>query len=232
MVNSTAVIKGKPSLNGMVFCANCGSEMANTGRRYYCPNTTVASGRNCPTRPVDALHLLRTVVFRMASRLTSEDMIQNVTQDIKDTTSANARIQRRRMEQAEAAITDTKVRSGMTPTSVEKGASSHDETAGQITDLDQATAGLGFEAIVARNELDKIEFISDEVGTRDTLTDPETYMGANSPEDAQELLDLIIRKVAVDTGSAIIVYQEAMPSKDHPQGILEDLVPIDRPATS
>ena len=136
------------------------------------------------------------------------------------------------MEQAEAAIADTKIRSGMTPASGEKGAGSHDETAEQITDLDQATAGLGFEAIVARNELDKIEFISDEVGIRETLADQETYLGGNSHEDAQQLLDLIVRKVAVDTGSAIIVYQEAMPSKDHPQGILEDLVPLNLPSTS
>ena len=51
MVNPTTVHKIKPSLNGMVYCANCGAAMVHTGQRYYCPNTSVDSGRNCPTKP-------------------------------------------------------------------------------------------------------------------------------------------------------------------------------------
>ena len=85
-------------------------------------------------------------------------------------------------------------------------------------------AGLAYESMVARNELEKIEFIGDEVALRECLKNPETYMGAEDPEDAQELLNLVVREVTVDNGRATILYQEPIPCGDHPQGILEDLV--------
>ena len=69
MVNPTTVHKIKPSLNDMVYCANCGAAMAQTGQRYYCPNTSVDSGRNCPTKPVHADHLRYTVINELLNRL-------------------------------------------------------------------------------------------------------------------------------------------------------------------
>ena len=49
-----ATTKPRPlTLDGKVVCANCDSQMRNTGRRYYRPNTTVESGGRCLTRPLD-----------------------------------------------------------------------------------------------------------------------------------------------------------------------------------
>ena len=106
MVNPTTVHKIKPSLNGMVYCANCGAAMVHTGQRYYCPNTSVDSGRNCPTKPVHADHLRYMVVNELLNRLATDDAIQSITETIKETTNANADLQRQRMEQAEAAIAE------------------------------------------------------------------------------------------------------------------------------
>ena len=232
MVNSTTVAKSKPSLNGMVFCANCGSEMANTGQRYYCPNTTVELGGHCPTKPVDARYLLHKVVTQMVSRLATEETILQITESIKDLTAVSADIQRRRMEQAEAAIAEANARRPAVLHPVEHGAKTYYDVAEEISQLEQITTGLAVESMVARNELDKIDFIRDEDGIRETASDPDTYLGGNNSDEAQELLDLFVQKVRVDAGSAVILYKMAMPSAEQPEGIHEDLVVLNQTTLS
>ena len=226
MVNSTTVTKSKPSMNGMLFCANCGSEMLNTGQRYYCPNTTVESGGKCPTKPVDARYLLHKVVTRIISRLATEETISHITESIKDSTAVSAGIQHRRMEQAEAAIAKANARRPAILHPVEHGAKTYYDVAEEISQLDQITTGLAVESMVARNELDKIDFIRDEDGIRETASNPDTYLEGNNPDEAQELLDLLVRKVRVDTESAVIIYNTAIPSAEQPEGIHEDLVAL------
>ena len=79
---------------------------SHTGQRYYCPNTSVDSGRNCPTKPVHADHLRYTVINELLNRLATDDTLQSIVETINETTNANARIQRQKMEQAEAAIAE------------------------------------------------------------------------------------------------------------------------------
>ena len=225
MIHGTAT-ESRLTLDGRVFCANCGSQMRNTGRRYYCPHTTVDSGGSCSTRPLDAQRLLRSVVTRMISRLATEETVESISQDIRNSTRENARIQRGRMEQAEAAIAEARTRSIAAPQTEEHIGNSPEESTDEITAFYTATVGLAFQAMVARNELDKIEFVSDEVSLREAVKNPETYMGANSPEEAQELLDLLVRKVTVNNGLATVHYEETMPSGDNSQGILRDRIPL------
>ena len=224
--------KSKPSLDGMVFCANCGSGMANTGLRYYCPNTTLESGGNCPTRPVNADSLVHGVITRMVNRLATGETVRSITESIMDATEASARTQRSRMEQAEAAIAETNARRPAVLLPVEHGAKTYDEVADEISQLDQITAGLAFESMVARNELDKIEFIRDEDSIREAANNPETYLGDNSHDETQELLELLIQKVAVDSGAALVLYEAPLPSAAHPEGTRQDLLFLDpgRPA--
>ena len=226
MVNPTTVHQIKPSLNHMIYCANCGGPMVNTGQRYYCPNTSVDSGRNCPTKPVYADHLHHTVVSELMNRLATDENIQSVTETIKETMSVNARIQRQRMEQAEAAMADARAKRPALLQLVEQGERTYQDVAPEIDALDRTTAGLAFESIVARNELEKTAFVSDEDGIRDTATSMDTWLGGNNPDEAQELLDLLVQKVTVGSDSALIVYRVPMPTDEHPDGVTEDLVEL------
>lgn len=226
MVNPTTVRQAEPSLNHMVYCANCGEPMANTGLRYYCPNTTVDSGRNCPTKPVNADHLRNAVVREMMNRLTTEEGIQTITETIQETMSANAQIQRQRMEQAEATMADANAKRRVLLLRVEQGEETYQEIVPAIDALDRATAGLAFESMVARNELEKALFVSDEEGIRDTINNVDTWLGSNHPDAMQELLDLLVQKVSVGSDYALIRYHAPMPAHEHPEGVTEDLVEL------
>ena len=226
MVNPTTVHEIKPSLNNMVYCANCGEAMVNTGERYYCPNAVLPSGADCPTKPVYADHLRNTVVSKLVNRMATDDNIRAVTDGIKETTAANAGIQRQRMEQAEAAIADANAKKPVYLRLVEHGEMTYQDVAADIDTLDQATAGLAFESLIARTEMEKIDFISDEQGIRDTFTSMETWLNGDNANDVQELLDLMVQKVTVDYDFLRIVYHVPMPTDEHPEGITEDLVQL------
>ena len=224
MSSSNGANESKPSLDGLVFCANCGAEMVNTGLRYYCPNTTLESGRNCITKPMDAAGLTFLVVTKMVSRLLTAQTVEHIVEDIRDSTEANTATQLQRMELAEAAIAEANARRPAVLLSVEHGAKTYDDVADEIHELDQTTAGLAFESMVARNELDKIEFIRDEEGIQEAVRHPDTYLGGDSPDETQELVELIIQKVSMNSAGASIHYKVTMPSDEHPEGVQRDVV--------
>ena len=225
MTNRTAV-KSKPSLNGMVFCAVCGSEMADTGRRYYCPNTTVDAGSSCNVSPTDAQDLLSSVVTRIANRLATRETVQRVTEAIGEITGAIARDHRRIMESSEAGIYDANAQRLAILHAIEDGAKTYEIAAAEIAELNRRSTGLAVESMVSRNELDKIEYINDVEGIQEAMTDPGTYLGGYGNEETQELLELLVGKVLVDSGSAKIVYRGPLPSDGYPEGIREDLVAL------
>ena len=220
MINSN----NKPSLDGMVFCANCGEKMVKSGDSYYCRNTTVESKGKCTVITVDASRLTYAVVTQMVDRLATDETVQSITESITDATETTARAQRSKMEQTEEAIAKTKALRPAVLHALEHGTKTYDEIIDEIGELTQTEAGLTFESMVARNELDKIDFIRDEDGIKEATRNPQTYLGGNNPAETQELLDLIIQKVKVGTGSAVIVYEVPMPSDEDSQGVLQDLV--------
>ena len=216
--------QNKPSLDGMVFCANCGEEMLKSGDRYYCRNSTAESGGKCTMIVVDAGRLTYFVVTKMVNRLATDEAVQSITKSITDATETTARAQRSKMEQTEAAIAKTNALRPTVLHALEHGYKTFDQIIDEIGELTQTEAGLTFESMVARNELDKIDFIRDEDGIREATRNPQTYLGGNNPAETQELLDLIIQKVKVGANSAVIVYEVPMPSNEDSQGVLQDLV--------
>ena len=162
----------------------------------------------------------------MINRLTTEDTIQSITETIKETAAANGLLQRTRMEQAEAAIVDAKSKKTAFLQLVEHGAKTYQDVAADIAVLDSAAAGLAYESIVARNELEKIAFVSDVQGIRETTTSMDTWLGGNNLDEAQELLDLLVQKVMVSSRSALVVYHAPMPTNEHPEVVTEDLVQL------
>ena len=220
MINSN----NQPSLDGMVFCASCGEEMIKSGDNYCCRNTTVESGGKCDVTVVDAGRLTYFVLTKMVNRLATDENVRSITKSITDATEPTARAQRSKMEQTEEAIAKTNALRPAVLHAFEHGTKTYDEIIDEIGELTQTEAGLTFESMVARNELDKIDFIRDEDGIHEAIRNPQTYLGGNNPAETQELLNLIVQKVKVGTGSAVIVYEVPMPSDEDSHGVLQDLV--------
>ena len=237
MTRSTDFSDSKPSLNGKVFCANCDAEMANTGQRYYCPNNAADSDSNCLSKPVSAHNLNRVVISTMVARLVNEDTVHRITESIKDTTEVNLSIQRWRMEQAEEQIAEINTRRPAILHPVEHGIKTYDDVVEDISLLDQHTAALAFEAMVARDELDKIAWLRDEDGIKEDISNPESYLQEEVADETQELLNILIRKVVVDSrsasdsrkshGFAAILYEVAMPTPNYPDGIDHEVAIFD-----
>ena len=226
MVNKTVADGKKPSLDDIVHCANCGTRMAHTGQLYYCPNAATDAGRNCPTNPVGTQLLLHTVFNGLLHRLVTEDKVRYLTEAIKATTEPRAHILRQKMEQAEATLADVNAKGPSAFQPTENRTKYYRDVATEVGALDQLTAARALESMAARDELNNIAFIRDEQGVRDAATKPATFLEGDSLDEAQELLDLLVEKIMVDSTSALIVYQVDMPTASSSETVKEDRVEL------
>ena len=222
MTDSTAFGGNQPSLGGLVHCANCGAAMGHTGQLYYCPNAIRPSVQNCSTNPVGTRLLLRTVFDGLINRLATDDNISYATRVIKATTEPRASALRQQLDSAEAALSDANAQDPMAFQLAEHRTKYYQDTAAEIGALDQLAAKRARESMAAREELDQIAFITDEQGIRNDATNPATFLEGNSLDEAQELLDLLVEKVLVDSTSAVIVYQVNMPTNSPWETVKED----------
>ena len=230
MFKTTTVMENTPSLNGLVRCANCAATMFNDGTHYRCPNNTVSSGPDCHTLPVDVKYLLRKVTAQLVRRLDTEDILQKIADSAKDVTALDSSIQRRKMEEAEATITALNKRKAEVQQHVKQVIKTLGEVDEEINEINRSTIGLAHVSLVARDELDMLEFVSDEAGIKETVLDCETYLAPSNAEDFQELLLLLIKEIQVDTTSAmsaLIIYNEVLADLTHQEGASQDLIRLD-----
>ena len=211
-----------PSLDDIVHCANCGARLVRTGQTYHCPTLSSESESQCPTNPLGSQLLLHTVFSGLLNRLVTDDKVLHLTQAIQAITAPHAEIQFQKMEQAETALADANTRELTALQIGENRAKHYRDATTEVGARDELAAERARESMTARDELDKIAFISDEQGIRDAATNPATYLEGNSLEEAQELLILLVEKVMVDSASALIVYQVDMPTTSPWQTIKED----------
>ena len=96
----------------------------------------------------------------------------------------------------------------------------------EIDEINRTATGLAYESQVAREELDKIEFISEEKGIRNSAKNPDTYLEYENQQEIQELLSLFIREVQVNADVATIKYLAGVPTEAHPEGLQSDRIPL------
>jgi hypothetical protein len=226
MFRTTATQEKAPDLNGMVNCAHCGSAMNRVADNYSCPNSAAGTGQRCSTPPVNADRLLRRVMSKLVARILTEETLQLVSENIQETTEANAHLQRERLETAESAIAKMNRRRTSVLHPVEQRTAAYADVAGEINEIEKATTGLAYESLVARNELEKLDRIRDEAEIRSAVTNLDTYLGSVNAGEAQELLDMTIREVRVSGNAAMVVYTEPILSEEHPEGTSADMISL------
>ena len=226
MFKPTADQQRPVTLEGLVHCANCGSAMTRLTGEYYCPNNT-GPGQACDTPPADADHLLHLVVALLVDRVMTEETIQQAIEDVQGEAGKQSEPHRLKLEDTESAIADLNRRRGRALQEVEEKDRTYSDVSDDIDQINRTTMGLAYESLIARDELDKLEFVSDETGIRNTALDLQTYLGDSNPQGAQELLDLLIQEVRVSTTQALVTYTDPIPTREHPEGITSDRIALD-----
>ena len=224
MLRTTAIQEKAPDLNVMVRCANCGSAMNRVEDTQSCPNSAPGPGQSCSTPPVNADRLLRRVMSKLIERILTEETQQLISENIREKTESNVNLQRGRLETAESAISKINRLKTLVLHPVEQRTATYPEVADETHEINKVTTGLTYESLVARDELEKLDYIRDETGIRNTMTNLETYLASVNAEEVQELLDTTIQEVLVGEKEATIVYTEPIFSEEHPKGIEADLI--------
>lgn len=226
MFRKTAIQEKAPDLNGKVRCANCGAAMNRVAANHSCPNSAAGAGQSCSTPPVNAGHLLRQIMSKLVERIVTGETLQLVSENIREATESNVHLQRERLEAAEDAISRMNRRRTLVLQPVEQGNATYPDVADEMHEIEKAATGLAYESLVARDELEKLNYIRDETGIRNTMTNLDTYLGSVNVEEVQELLDMTIQEVQVSENSATVVYTEPIFSEENPEGIRTDPISL------
>ena len=211
MFEKPSVQENAPDISSLIHCANCGSQMLREAGDYICPANRAESGLDCPTTPINAAHLLSRVMPRLMKRAMTGKTLEELVGDIGDQTRPKKELQQGRLDQTESEIEELNRLRAELLEPVEQNSKAYSAVADRVAEIDQTSTGLAYEALVARNELDALNFISQEDGIRETAQDPETYLGGANPQDMQELLELMIEDIRVSPGTALIIYSDLIP---------------------
>ena len=197
------------ALQDIFRCSYCKSRMTYNGGSYVCPNNGNESGVRCPVGPADAARLTRRVVSKMITRVMDESNTLQVISDIQNTAAQFSRLQRERLDAAESMLMDLNRERDLLLQPVEQKLKNFKDVASQVDEINAKATGASYEALVAREELDKLAFISDADGIKAAAQDPATYLDFADPSDTIALINLFVDRVEVGVQSAKIVYAEA-----------------------
>ena len=211
MFEKPSVHENSPDLSSLVHCANCGSRMIRADGDYVCPASRAGAGQDCPTTPVNAARLLSRVIPKLMKRSMTEKTLEELVGAVSDQIRPKQELQQGRLDRAESEIEELNRLRAELLEPVERDRKAHSAVAERVAEIDRTAAGLAYEALVARNELDALDFIAQEDGVRETAKSPETYLGDANPRDVQELLELLIEEIRVTPSTATIIYSDLVP---------------------
>ncbi len=223
MLEPTIVRQKGPDLNGMVWCNTCNIAMGRTGGEYSCDN---AGDGKCYTPSIAADELLTRVITKLVDRMVASGADARLVENLQETISPAAETQVNRLLAAEHNITTLNAAKLNILREVEEGDRNYSEAASRVNEINNTVAGLAYEALVARDELDRLEFIGEEEGVRDTVGDPRTYLESSVPDLVQELLELLVKEVRVTGDQAVVVYHDTISTEEQPEGVLTDKIPL------
>ena len=223
MLDQTTVHGRVPNLDRMVYCAACGHPMTQEGGEYSCPN---GGASKCLMHSAKADTLLKNVMAVLLKRVVTDETLDDVVKGVRDEVEPKATGQRDRMYGIEREIADLNRTKLDILEDVEQGNRSFPEAADEVNHLNMTGAGLAYESRIARDEMDRLEYIGNEEGIRDTLRNMKTYLESSNPEHVQELLQMYVEKVVVGPGRATVVYHQPIATGTHPGGIGRDRITL------
>ena len=220
MLELTATQEQFPNLRGKVRCDNCNVLMDLASGAFSCPTP----GCRTPETPED--ELLRAVMTILVDRVTTDEVLQGVTRSIRDSTAPDIRNQTGRRLAARHEIATLTARRAEDSRTGELEGRTRREEQEKINEFARATGGLVQEETAATEELNRLNFMADPQGIRETARDPDTYLNSNDPEYVQELLDLLVEEVRLSEAGGRMVYREPFPPQGSAAAVTEDRLPL------
>ena len=210
MFNSETTPDRKPHLDNLVRCICCGARLTRDGESYLCPNQDQGHQTGCLSEPVEAQLLTRRVLLQIIKTVINDDVVEDAVNEIQQEANKKAETQRNRWEHTEAKLSELNRQKRDLLEPVENKVQSFTDIEDELSEINQVSAGLAYEALVARKELESLEFAAKEEGIRRAAREVETYLDSTVPDDVQKLLEMLVKKVEVGSKEAVVIYHDRL----------------------
>ena len=199
------------TLAGKVYCFICNSPMTLLGGAFYCPN----SFPDICAQIIEETSLIRAVIEKLANRLTTDETMQGVDSKVKQTLEPQLLEQTAKLISSESEIARLREIKPTNP-----------EAPVELTEINSSQAALAYDSMLARDEIERMEFIADSDGIRETAKDLRTYLQNPDPDLAQELLDLLVTRVNLTPQKGLIVFDQSAPGPSDELGGKYDTITL------
>ena len=213
-------------LNGVLYCASCGSPMLKIGPNYLCPTGVARTETPCPTKSINAQELLQVAVAHIIDRVINPQTLEQVSSIIQDEYGAKACRSQENLARAEVAIAAMSALKNQAVHNVEHHDRPYSAVAGEIEQLNQNAIALSHEARTSRREIDAYNFVTDQERIAASALDPETYLGQASTEDTRELFEMFVRSIEVGRDYVTINFTDNVPDTGQPDRRLMERIPL------
>ena len=212
--------------NDLVHCANCGTAMTAIGVNYVCPVNAKLGSDRCPTTPVNAESLVAQVVTRLLKRVMNDSTIALLTEDIQQKTSEASLTQKERLQRTESSIVEQDLLKDQVLQPVDQNLATYADVAEAVNEINATRMGLAYESHIAREELDKLAFISNTEGLREDAQDISSHLEDIGPEETRELLNIFVREIRIGPESAEVFYRHPLPDEQNHPRIASDHIAL------
>ena len=213
-------------LSDVIHCSHCGASMVVNKARYVCPNNDRARGGDCSTASVDAEKLAHQLIATLVDRVMTPHNLADIVERIQQSAYDNLRTQREKLDNTESAIEDLNSQKLDSLTKVEYGEVPFKKMVDSLEAIEAASTGLAYESAIARGEIDKLEFVSNEQAIRSVAQDIGTYTEFADPELAKELVSTFIEDVRVAPTSYTVTYTHPIPGENNDELITSETFPL------
>ena len=226
MTKPTETWEHQRVLNGVLQCAYCRIHMLKVGASFICPTQVAGTEQPCPTRPVNAQEILQLTVVHIINRVINEKTADQITGILQYEYGEKSRRAQEDLARAEAAIAELNALKNRAVHTVEHHDRPYRDVADEIDRINQTTIVLAYEARASRREIDGYNFVSDPDRIAVTALDPDTYLGAASPQDTRELFHMFVRNIEVEQDCITINFTDKVPETGQTDQRRYDRIPL------
>ena len=213
-------------LSDVIHCSYCGTSMVVNKARYVCPNNDHTKGAGCSAASVDAEKLAHQLIATLVNRVMTPRNLADIVERIQQGAYDILLTQREKLDNTESTIEELNSRKLDSLIKVEYGEVPFKKMVDSLEAMEAASAGLAYESAIARGEIDKLEFMSNEQAIRSVAQDIGTYTEFADPELAKQLVGTFIKDIRVGATSSTVAYNHPIPGENNDELIRSETFPL------